>query len=109
MRRSRKEDRTMLPAITGRAADFPDGIEPRDRRLAALVTARLRRSGYPFLWSVKCDAHEGIVILTGAVPTFHLKQIAQELAIHTLGVRQIRNRLHVTSAVGRRGRSAAAG
>jgi hypothetical protein len=48
---------------------------------ASLVAARLR-SGYPFLWSVSCEFSEGILTLAGTVPTFHLKQVAPELAAH---------------------------
>ena len=76
---------------------------------ASLVAARLRRSGYPFLRGIKCEVRDGLVVLSGAVPTFHLKQVAQELAAHTKGVRQVENRLHVTSTIYQAGRSTAAG
>lgn len=85
----------MLPASgdrgTERASDFPCGEDDA----AGLVSARLRRSGYPFLRGVRCEVHEGVTVLSGTVPTFHLKQVAQALASHTPGVRQIDNRLQV--------------
>ena len=74
---------------------------------ASLVAARFRRSGYSFLWSISCEYHEGIVTISGTVPTFHLKQVAQELAAHTPGVRQVKNDLHVTSSARRASCSAA--
>jgi osmotically-inducible protein OsmY len=84
-------------------------LEPREDDAASLVAARLRRSGYPFLRAVKCEVYEGVTVLSGTVPTFHLKQVAQALASHTPGVGQIDNRLHVSSSVYRSGRSTAAG
>ena len=65
---------------------------------AAAVAARLRRSGYPFLWGVTCTFNAGEVVLSGTVPTFYLKQVAQELAGHTPGVFRVDNRLQVTGA-----------
>ncbi|HWA97088.1 MAG TPA: BON domain-containing protein [Pirellulales bacterium] len=71
--------------------------EPQQAEIAESVAARFRRSGYPFLRGVCCSLNRGIVILTGRVPTFHLKQLAQALAAHTPGVYQVENRLHVTN------------
>jgi osmotically-inducible protein OsmY len=42
------------------------------------------------------------LVLAGTVPTFHLKQIAQELAAHTRGVAKVENRLQVTNRPSRR-------
>lgn len=92
--------------------------QPADRRIdyqvhdadpASLVAARLRRSGYPFMRSIKCEFRGGVIVLSGTVPTYHLKQLAQELACHTPSVQQVENRLRVTSASSRTGRSTAAG
>lgn len=64
---------------------------------AAATLARFRRSGYPFLRQIRCDFSEGVLRLWGTVPTFYLKQLAQELASHTPGVEQVRNNVFVTS------------
>ena len=64
---------------------------------ASFVRTRLRRSGYPFLLGIRCEMRDGVLIMAGTVPTFHLKQIAQELAAHTRGVAMVENRLEVTS------------
>jgi osmotically-inducible protein OsmY len=69
--------------------------------LASLVVARLRGSGYPHLGSVTCQISDGVAVLSGTVPSFHLKQLAQALAAQTEGVRQIDNRLHVKDLAGR--------
>jgi len=84
-------------------------FEPREDDPASMVAGRLRRSGYPFLRAIRCEVHDGVTVLSGTVPTFHLKQLAQALASHTPGVRQIENRLHVTNSTYRTGRSTAAG
>ena len=72
--------------------------------LAKLVAARMRRSGYPFLWSIKCQVCDNVAVLSGDVPTFYLKQMAQELAAHAQGVREVQNDVHVTgTTIGPRG------
>lgn len=65
---------------------------------AHLVAARLRRSGYPFLRSIKCEFRGGVTVLSGTVPTFYLKQLAQALAAHTPGVGQIENGVQVVGS-----------
>lgn len=71
------------------------GYEPPAAKVADLVSSRLQRSGYPWLRSVICEAHDGLVVLSGRVPSFYMKQIAQVLASHTPGVRGVDNRLGV--------------
>jgi hypothetical protein len=61
-----------------------------------LVAARLRRSGHPYLYGVKCQALHGAVVLSGTVPTVRLKELAYALALHTPGVYRVENRLEVT-------------
>lgn len=100
---------TMLRIGSDRNAPSCVTTEPTEVDPASLVAARLRRSGYPFLRSVVCEFSEGILTLAGTVPTFHLKQLAQELAAHTLGVIQVNNDLHVTGPSGRAASSVAAG
>ena len=63
---------------------------------ASLVAARFRRSGYASLCGIKCELHDGVLVLSGEVPTYHLKQLAQSLALHTASVRQIENCVKVT-------------
>ena len=79
-------------------------LKPRFRRnsrrgetmLRAWSPRGLRRSGYPELSAVECQVCMGVALLTGVVPTFHLKQLAQSLAAHTPGVCQVVNHLLVT-------------
>lgn len=71
-------------------------FEPLADETERLLSARLSRSGYQFLAQVACEYSAGVVVLSGTIPTFYLKQMAQELASHTPGVRQVRNCLRVT-------------
>jgi osmotically-inducible protein OsmY len=78
-------------------ASFPppergsDGLF-RDRALQAL-----RRSGYRVLWEVKCDVAGGVVSLSGVVPNFFLKQIAQTIILRMGSGKQLANNLQVQS------------
>jgi hypothetical protein len=86
-----RNSRHAEPAIT-KNPDLPA------QDLGSVVAARLRRSGHPFLWGVVCTYSEGVVVLSGAVPTFYLKQLAQELASRTPLVTEVRNCLLVNTA-----------
>ena len=55
-----------------------------------------------FYRKILCEFRDGSLRLSGTVPTFHLKQAAQELAAHTPGVREVQNDLQVTSQRRRR-------
>ena len=61
----------------------------------ARVEAQLRRSGYLALQDVSCDVHSGSARLVGQVPSYYLKQIAQETAGEVEGVRTVLNELVV--------------
>ena len=89
-----------------RTSRFGDVYAPGEDSASA-VSARLRRSGYPYLGGVKCETDGGVTVLRGTVPSFHLKQLAQELAIHTPGVHKVENRLHVPRAARPTGRAGA--
>jgi hypothetical protein len=76
-------------------------IQLRSRILGALETA-----GYPELRSVRCQVDEGVVVLRGVLPSYHLKQVAQHaiLALNTWHV--VKNLIDVSSRatnVSRRG------
>ena len=93
----RQQDPTMFQIRTDKTAPSFASSEPSETDPAALVAARFRRSGYPPLWDISCEFSEGILTLSGTVPTFFLTQAAQELAAHTPGVRQVNNRLRVAN------------
>jgi len=65
----------------------------------ALVRARLRRSAYEAIRSITCEFHEGVLTLRGRVPSYYLKQVAQELVRHTDRVSEVNNRVCVDPPV----------
>jgi len=72
-----------LPAIHGKAEE------------------RLGRSGYLALRDVICIASDGVITLHGRLPSYYLKQVAQEIAAGVEGVRQVINQIEVLVPVGR--------
>jgi osmotically-inducible protein OsmY len=62
---------------------------------AERAEGRLRRAGYPALQHVSCEYHDGVLTLGGRLPTYYLKQVAQEAVAGTEGVRRLDNRIEV--------------
>jgi osmotically-inducible protein OsmY len=56
---------------------------------------RLRRSSYLALREVACNARDDVVYLHGRLPSYFLKQVAQEIAAGVEGVRRVINRIVV--------------
>ena len=56
---------------------------------------RLRSSGYLALRDVACMARDDVVYLHGRLPSYFLKQLAQEIAAGVEGVRRVINRIDV--------------
>jgi hypothetical protein len=54
-----------------------------------------RKNPYPALRTVSCDFHHGVLILRGCLPTYYLKQLAQEAVAHLNGVDRIENLIQV--------------
>jgi BON domain len=76
-------------------------LPPSDVRSDSLKTVlrRLQASSYLALRTIECDDQCGVMILRGRVPTFFLKQIAQELIRGLPGVETIANLIDVRPAV----------
>lgn len=66
-------------------------------RLIQTVRLALRRSGHAELRNAEISADQQAVTISGRVPTFYLKQVAQELAKVAAPEHQIRNELDVNS------------
>jgi osmotically-inducible protein OsmY len=78
---------------------------PRDADPTQAARASLRRSGYAALRLVNCDAHGDRVTLHGNVPTYHLKQLAQEFVQRVVGGRRVVNEIAVGRPVDQRASS----
>jgi len=62
---------------------------------ASALQQQLRSSPY---WSVRqliCDVDQGSVVLRGTVPCYYLKQVAQSVAVKTVGVEFVRSNIEV--------------
>jgi osmotically-inducible protein OsmY len=66
-----------------------------DVHLSERVERALRGSGYGPLRTVKVAVHAQLVILSGRVPSYYLKQIAQETARALSRAHQVHNDLNV--------------
>lgn len=58
--------------------------------------ADFKCSDRPGLMQVQCEMHEGMAVLRGTVPSYYMKQIAQETTKQIKGVEQVVNHLLVT-------------
>jgi hypothetical protein len=93
----------MNPTVTCPESD-QDQQPPRTASLRATVVTVLRSSGYRPLWNLRCDVNEdGVVTLTGTLPSYHLKQIAQTGILRLAEVRRVRNLVEVRRAEYRAG------
>ncbi len=66
-----------------------------EHRPVRQAEARLRQSSHSELRHVRCEFHEGALVLRGRVSSFYLKQLAQTLAAAVPGVQEIVNRIDV--------------
>jgi osmotically-inducible protein OsmY len=63
---------------------------------------RFRRSGYLALRDVSCLAGDGTLTLHGRLPSYYLKQVAQEIALGLEGAHHVVNRIEVAALETRR-------
>jgi len=60
-----------------------------------VARVRLQHSAYRAIRRVNCMFSGGILTLTGQLPTYHYKQLAQAAVVEIPGVRQIINDINV--------------
>ena len=73
-----------------------------DALLNRKIAAALGRCSYIRNSSLRLDVRSGRVVLSGAVPSYFLKQMAQESLRSVEGVEEIQNELEVSNARPRR-------
>lgn len=69
--------------------------EPEGHAVVAQAAAELRRSSYAAVRQVMCVCRDGVLTLTGRVPNYYEKQVAQTLVQFRLQGVAIRNELKV--------------
>lgn len=65
--------------------------------LCNLLQERFRDSGHPTLSRLSVAAQSDEIVLSGQVPTFYLKQLAQTIAVQVCGPHRISNQTTVTN------------
>ena len=65
------------------------------------VRNKLQSSSHRFQDHVFCEFDGGVLRMTGRLPSFYLKQLAQSLAERVAGIEHIDNRIDVMNPVGR--------
>jgi osmotically-inducible protein OsmY len=67
----------------------------RDAQVLGAALHQLRSSGYLLLRRLDCKVTAGVVTVSGAVPTYHLKQVAQAILMRVASVREVHNVVEV--------------
>jgi hypothetical protein len=87
-------------------AVHPAGTEPDKPRpypqagLQALAERALRSGPYRALQTLSCDCQGGVLVLRGCLPTYYLKQVAQEVVAHQVqGLARLDNQIQVVRLV----------
>ncbi len=47
--------------------------------------------------NVSCDYHDGVLVLRGCLPTYYLKQLAQQVVVDLEGVERIDNQVEIVT------------
>jgi osmotically-inducible protein OsmY len=68
----------------------------RDGDLAAAAQDRLESQAYRRVRSLSCSCHDGVLMLSGRVSSYHEKQLAQEAVKGLAGIRRVVNLVRVT-------------
>ena len=63
--------------------------------LRELAEGCLRRNPYLALKNVSCDCQAGVLVLRGCLPSYYLKQVAQEAVACLAGVKAVDNQIEV--------------
>ena len=72
------------------------GESELESRLRNRMLAALRTAGYPELWSVRCHVSPCAVVLCGVLPSYHLKQVAQQAILMLNDRRDVKNLIEVS-------------
>lgn len=84
------------PQAESAAPGGSPGVRASD--VVAEVRRRLAESSYCFLRAVRCEFADGTLTLSGRVPSYYLKQIAQTFGQKVVGVERIVNHIDVAQA-----------
>jgi len=86
----------MEGSVPGPVGAVSDDAAPAE--VVEEIRRRLEAAGYRPLKSLRCEFRHGEVVLQGTVPTYHLKQMAQELSKRSPLVDRVTNLIRVSAA-----------
>jgi len=66
-----------------------------DARIRAAAESSLSSSDHHEIRRISCDVVGGVIVLTGVVASYHIKQLAQEIVMRINGQSGVENRLKV--------------
>jgi hypothetical protein len=75
--------------------------QPPQASIPELADSRLHSTPYRALDNVSCEYLGGVLVLRGCLPSYYLKQVAQEVVAHLEAVDHIDNRIQVVAPVWR--------
>jgi hypothetical protein len=93
--RPRKEG--AMPALNRAGAEPATPARTPPPGLPELAEGRLRGKPYLALRNLSCDCRGGVLVLRGRLPTYYLKQVAQEAVARLEGVERIDNQIQVVT------------
>ncbi len=86
-----------MPVLnTACAEPATDSVNPHPTP-ADVADRCLRSNPYLALKNVSCDLLDGVLVLRGCLPTYYLKQVAQEAVSSLEGVQRIDNQIQVVT------------
>ena len=88
-----------FPAVTSRIRGEMPGANP-EPDIAAIAARLIQASDHTPLQHVHCDFSSGVLVLTGFVPSYYLKQLAQERVRHRSSVISVCNLLAIVRTPG---------
>jgi osmotically-inducible protein OsmY len=95
-------DEASLSSVSPKKSPVP-AVTPSDAadasRIADRARNRLWQSTHLAMRTVSCEYEEGTLVLTGRLPSFYHKQLAQEVVLNVEGVTRLVNQIEVASMV----------
>ena len=85
----------LTPNPAGKTDYCPAPLVPPWHTIRELAEGLLRSNPYLALKNVSCDYCEGVLTLRGCLPTYYLKQMAQETVARIEGVVHVANEIDV--------------
>ena len=75
---------------------------PAAARPSAHFDPESATNAYLALKNISCEFRDGVLTLRGSLPSYYLKQVAQEAVVATEGVERVENHIEVASSICRR-------